>query len=137
MTRHVVATVDEILPGDRKLVTVAGRDVVVFNLSGEYFAILDRCPHQGGSLCRGVLTGFVQSEMPGEYVYTRPGEFIRCPWHGWHFDVRTGESWGDPNRVYTKRYPVDVAAGGELVAGPYKAETLPVSIDKQYVVVEG
>jgi 3-phenylpropionate/trans-cinnamate dioxygenase ferredoxin subunit len=134
--RHVVATVDEIPAGERKRVTVDGRDVVVFNVKGEFLGLLDRCPHQGGSLCGGVLAGFVYSDAPGEYHYSRAGEFIRCPWHGWHFDLRTGQSWGDPERVYTKRFSVDATPGSALVEGPYKAETVEVQVDGNYVVVE-
>lgn len=136
MARHVVATVDEIPEGERKLVSVEGRDIVIFNVKGEFLGLLNRCPHQGGSLCGGVLTGFVTSDQAGTYDYQRPGEFIRCPWHGWHFDIRTGQSWGDPARVYTKSYSVDVAPGTALVEGPYQAETVDVSVDNQYVVVE-
>jgi nitrite reductase/ring-hydroxylating ferredoxin subunit len=136
LPRHVVATVDDIPLGARKRVTVENRDIVIFNVKGEFLGLLDRCPHQGGSLCGGVLAGFVASDTPGEYRYSRAGEFIRCPWHGWHFDLRTGQSWGDPDRVYTKRYTVDVATGAALVEGPYKAETVDVSIDGNYVVVE-
>lgn len=136
MPRHVVATVDDIPLGDRKRVTVEGRAIVIFNVKGEFLGLLDRCPHQGGSLCGGVLAGFVESDTPGEYLYSRAGEFIRCPWHGWHFDLRTGQSWGDPDRVFTKRYAVDVASGATLVEGPYKAETVDVSIDGRYVVIE-
>ena len=65
--KHVVAAVDEIPPGARKLVDVDGRAIVVFNLGGEFFAIINRCPHKGGSLCEGRLTGLVQSSEPGEY----------------------------------------------------------------------
>lgn len=136
MARHVVATVDEIPRGGRKLVTVGDRKIVIFNVNGEFLALLNRCPHQGGSLCDGVLTGFVQSDRPGEYHYSRPGEFIRCPWHGWHFDVRTGRSWGDPQRVYTKHYSVEVAGGQKLVEGPYQAETVEVQVDQDYLVIE-
>lgn len=136
MPRHVVATVDEIPDGERKLVAVDGRDIVIFNVKGEFLALLDRCPHQGGSLCGGVLTGFLESDSPGRYAYSRPGEFIRCPWHGWHFDIRTGQSWGDPERVFTKNYNVDVAEGSTLVEGPYKAETIDVTVENQYLVIE-
>ncbi len=136
MTRHVVATVDEIPPGSRKRVAVGDRRIVVFNVDGEFLALLDRCPHQGGSLCDGVLTGFVTSHEPGHYNYSRPGEIIRCPWHGWHFDLRTGQSWGEPERVFTKHYDVEVAAGQALVEGPYKAETIDVAVDRQYVVID-
>ena len=44
--RYVVAAVDEIAPGERKIVTVAGRSIGVFNVGGEFFALRNRCPHQ-------------------------------------------------------------------------------------------
>ena len=136
MARHVVAPVDDIPPGGRKLVAVNGRAVVVFNLAGEFFALNNRCPHRGGSLCHGKLTGLVQSSEPGEYRYSRKGEIIRCPWHSWELDIRTGQSWCDPQRLRTRRYVVSVEKGVELVEGPYKAETFPVSVENDYVVIE-
>ncbi len=136
MPRYVVATTDEIAPGDRKAFTVEGREIVVFNVGGDYVGLLNRCPHQGGKLCDGVLTGVVTSEEPGTFEYARPGEMIRCPWHGWFFDIRTGQSWGEPERVRTKAYDVAVSTGGELVEGPYQAETIEVMTDRDYVVVQ-
>ena len=136
MARHVVAAVADIPPGKRKLVEVNGRAVVVFNLGGEFFALNNRCPHKGGSLCHGKLSGLVQSSEPGEYHYSRRGEIIRCPWHSWEFDIRTGQSWCDPQRLRARKYPVSVEKGAQLVEGPYKAETFPVSVEGEYVVVE-
>ena len=136
MERFVVARADEIAPGERKLVSVRGRDVVVFNVKGEYFALLDRCPHQGGSLCRGKLVGLVESDEPGRYRYHRAGEIIRCPWHGWEFDLRTGKSWCDPARTWVKSYPSSVQPGGRVVEGPYVAETFEVAVEQDYVVIE-
>ena len=136
MPRHVVATVDEIPPGERKVVVVDGREVVVFNLAGAFFGILNRCPHQGGKLCHGVLSGLTTASEPGEFNYTRPGEFVRCPWHGWYFDIRNGQSWGEPEGVRTRHYETAVASGSELEKGPYHAETLHVTTDRQYVVIE-
>ncbi|MCB1547535.1 MAG: Rieske (2Fe-2S) protein [Hyphomicrobiaceae bacterium] len=135
MGKHVVAAVGELPPGSRKLVEVGGRAIVVFNIGGEYFGLLNRCPHQGGNLCDGILVGQVESPEPGTYVYSRAGELLRCPWHGWHFDVRTGKSWCEPERVTTKRYDVDVEEGASLVEGPYVAETVRVTVEQQYVVV--
>ena len=105
MTRHAVAATSEIPPGGRKLVTVKGRPIAIFNLGGEYFGLLNRCPHQGGSLCEGAITGLLESPEPGTYVYTRKGEILRCPWHGWEFDLRTGEHLVDPE---TKLKRIDV-----------------------------
>ncbi len=136
MARYVVGTVDDIRPGGRKVVEIGGRRVGVFNVGGEYFAILDRCPHQGGSLCSGRQTGLVTSSRPGEYEVTRPGEIIRCPWHGWEFDIRTGQSWCDPARLKAKRYAAHREPGAALAEGPYVAESFPVSVEEDYVVVE-
>jgi 3-phenylpropionate/trans-cinnamate dioxygenase ferredoxin subunit len=136
MGKHVVAAVRDIPPGGRLLVTVRGRPIAIFNIGGEFFGLFNRCPHQGGSLCEGELGGLVEADQPGEYRYTRPGEILRCPWHGWEFDVRTGQSWCDPARIKTRAYPVEVAAGQTLVEGPYVAETVPVTVEEEYVVVD-
>jgi 3-phenylpropionate/trans-cinnamate dioxygenase ferredoxin subunit len=136
MERYVVARADEIPPGERKLVSVRGRDVAVFNVAGEYFAVLDRCPHQGGSLCRGKLVGRVESDGPGRYRYQSRGEIVRCPWHGWEFDLRTGKSWCDPQRTWVKSYPSNVEPGDRVVEGPYVAETFEITVDENYVVIE-
>jgi nitrite reductase/ring-hydroxylating ferredoxin subunit len=136
MERHVVAKVAELPPGSRRLVTIRGREVVVFNVEGEYFALLDRCPHQGGSLSRGKLTGLVEAIEPGRVRYSRRGEIIRCPWHGWEFDLRTGRSWCDPARLRVKSYAATTMPGSALVAGPYTAETFAVTVEDDYVVVE-
>ena len=79
MPRHVVAKASEIPPGSRKLVQIGERAIVVLNVSGEWFALSDKCPHKGGSLSRGKLTGAVTSSGPGDYQYARRGEILRCP----------------------------------------------------------
>src|SRR6476659_4299367 len=136
MPQFIVATVQEIPPGGRKIVEAAGRSIGVFNLDGVFFALRNRCPHQGGPLCTGSLGGLIISPRPGEYHYSRAGEIVRCPWHGWEFDIRTGQSWCDPTRVRARPYTVSVQPGTRLVAGPYVAETVPVSVENDYVVVE-
>ena len=136
MSRHVVATVDEIAPGASKLVTVNGREIGLFNVNGSFYALANRCPHGGGALCEGAIVGLVQSDGPGKYRIARQGEFLRCPWHGWEFEISTGQSWCDPQKLRIRQYPVAVEPGGELVKGPYVAETFPVSVEQRYVVVD-
>jgi 3-phenylpropionate/trans-cinnamate dioxygenase ferredoxin subunit len=147
MAKYVVARVDEIRPGKRKIVEVAGRSLGIFNIDGEFFALRNRCPHQGGPLCSGMLWGSVTSSVPGDYQYSRPGEIVRCPWHGWEFDLRTGQSWVDPARVRVRRYEVSVASGpserishpdadSSAIPGPYVAETFETSVERLHVVVE-
>lgn len=136
MSKHVVARAADIPPGGRKLVTVRGRPIAVFNLGGTFYGLLNRCPHQGGPMCEGVLTGLIEADTPGTYRYSREGEVLRCPWHGWEFDIRTGQSWCDPQKVSLRNYSVEVAPGQLVVEGPYVAETIPVTVEEEYVVVE-
>jgi nitrite reductase/ring-hydroxylating ferredoxin subunit len=93
MSRRVVARASDVAPGTCKIVTARGREIGLFNVDGEYFALSNRCPHKGAELCRGMIVGLPQSSAPGEYRLSRPGEFIRCPWHGWEYDIRTGQLW--------------------------------------------
>ncbi len=78
----------------------------------------------------------VQSAEPGHYRYSREGEILRCPWHGWEFDIRTGQSYCEPDRIAVKNYLVELQPGRSVVEGPYVAETVPVTVEEQYVVVE-
>ena len=126
MARHVIAPVDELPPGTRKFLTIDERPIAIFNIKGEFFGLLNRCPHQGAALCEGPLIGLAQSSDPGEIEYTKLGEIIRCPWHGWEFDIRTGQSYCDPKRFRASAYPVNVEPGSSVVKGPYVAETLTV-----------
>jgi nitrite reductase/ring-hydroxylating ferredoxin subunit len=108
MAEVEVATVGEIPPGGRKIVEIDGRSIGVFRLPDGYVALRNTCPHEGAPLCVGVLSGAVTSPSPGRYRYERRGEILRCPWHQWEFDLRTGRSWVDPEGVRVRSYPVSV-----------------------------
>jgi 3-phenylpropionate/trans-cinnamate dioxygenase ferredoxin subunit len=136
MARHILGAVSEFPVGSRRRVEVEGRAIGIFNLKGEFFALLDRCPHEGGSLCRGDVVGLLESDDPGRYRYTRHGEMVKCPWHGWEYDIRTGQSWCEPARTKVRTYPISVATGDELVKGPYKVETFSVKVEEDYVVLD-
>ncbi|MDB5568917.1 MAG: uncharacterized protein JWN93_100 [Hyphomicrobiales bacterium] len=136
MARHVVAKADEIAVGSRKIVQVGGRDIGVFNVGGQYYALANKCPHEGAALCAGVVTGLVLSDGPNDYKLTREGEFLRCPWHGWEFDIKTGQSWCDPNSMRVRQFNVKVEHGEDLVKGPYMAETFQVAVEADYVVLD-
>jgi 3-phenylpropionate/trans-cinnamate dioxygenase ferredoxin subunit len=136
VTKYVVFRKDEVPDGGQKLANVAGRAICVFNHGGEFYALLNRCPHEGGSLCDGARFGLVESNEPGVYNYSRRGELIKCPWHSWEFDIKTGQSWFDPKRTKVRTYDVKVEAGEHLVKGPYVAETFNVAIERDYVVIE-
>jgi len=136
MARHVVAAVGELKPGEKKLVSVKGREIGVFNVNGEFFALANRCPHEGGPMCEGRIVPLVQSAGPGDYSLTRKGEFLRCPWHGWEFEIRTGQSYCDPENTRLRQFKIAVEPGETLVKGPYIAETFTVAVEENYVVID-
>src|SRR2546423_5148333 len=111
MPKHVVAPVGDIPPGGRRLVKVNGRAIVVFNLDGEYFALSDRCPHRGGPLSQGRLTGLLESAEPGAYRYTRLREIVRRPPHRREDDVRTGKTRCEPDRPGARSHRASVETG--------------------------
>ena len=132
-----------------------GRSIGVFNVDGEYFALRNRCPHQGGPLCEGTPGRLLTLDRAGRVPRTAaPGEILRCPWHGWEFDIRTGQSWCDPRRLRVRALPTSsVEPGAALVAhdapdtsesepgleGLVKARTSPRPtrfVEQQYVVIE-
>jgi 3-phenylpropionate/trans-cinnamate dioxygenase ferredoxin component len=75
-----------------KLVEAAGQRIAVFNVGGSYYAIENTCPHRGGPLAEGMLTG----------------EEVICPWHGSRFNVKTGSVMSPPARQGVKGFPVRV-----------------------------
>jgi nitrite reductase/ring-hydroxylating ferredoxin subunit len=88
--------------------------VGVFNVGGRYFALQNRCPHRGGALCAGPVTGTALQTDDFRYVYGREGEIVRCAWHGWEFEIETGRSLVDPS-IKAKTFPVEVDAGAVYV----------------------
>ncbi|MGH2404477.1 MAG: Rieske (2Fe-2S) protein [bacterium] len=130
MDRHVIGKAADLPAGQRLLVSLKGLSIGVFNVHGSYYALLNRCSHQGGPLCLGALVGLAASTGPGEYAMTRQGEIIRCPWHAWEFDVRTGKAILDPHKVRVKTYPVTVEG-----SVPPDVETYAVTVESGWLVV--
>jgi 3-phenylpropionate/trans-cinnamate dioxygenase ferredoxin subunit len=144
MSRHVVGRVSELPAGARKIVEAEGRSIGIFNVNGAFYALRNRCPHQGAPLCRGSVKGMTLPSLPGEYVWAREGEILRCPWHGWEFDLLTGEAICDPEGTRVRQYEVTVEradspkeADGAAVStdGPPAAETYPVRVEEEMIVL--
>lgn len=112
--RHVVCAADEIAPGDRRIVEVGGRSIGVFNVAGRFYALHNGCPHRGGPLCEGPVCGTVLASEDFSFRYGREGEIVRCAWHGWEFDIRTGQALVDRS-VRARTYPVTVEDGAVVM----------------------
>jgi nitrite reductase/ring-hydroxylating ferredoxin subunit len=80
------------VPTDRfYLATVAGKAIGLIRIDDEVQAVLSYCPHQGAEICRGSVTGTTVKDHVGTFTYGLEGKVIRCPWHGWEFNITTGE----------------------------------------------
>ncbi|MCM3495962.1 MULTISPECIES: Rieske (2Fe-2S) protein [Paenibacillus] len=110
MAVHYVLTEDAIPEGGRAVVEIDGREIGIYRVNGEYHAILNYCPHQGAPICAGPVSGTTLPSEVYSYEYGREGEVVRCPWHGWEFDLRTGESLFS-ERIRVKKYKVEVHEG--------------------------
>lgn len=112
MKAHPVAKVGEIPPGGRKPVTIGKIQFGVFNVDGRFFAYRNICPHAGAPVCVGKISGTTLPSPVYQYDYGHEGCILRCPWHGWEFDLRTGEHLVDPA---TKLKRIDVEIQGQAL----------------------
>ncbi len=93
MAWHKIAAVEDCPSGRSLEAVVAERVIALFNVDGQFFALDGICPHQGGPLGEGELTGCI----------------VTCPWHGWQFDVCTGKHQFSPT-VTQPRFETKVEA---------------------------
>ena len=90
-----LAQVEELAPGERRIVDVDDTHIVVINLGGQYYAIEDVCTHDGGKLTGGTVEG----------------DQIVCPRHGARFCIRTGAALSAPAYEPTSTFPVRIDNG--------------------------
>jgi nitrite reductase (NADH) small subunit len=108
--RAVALPLAELPPGTSTTVKAFGTTVAVFNVEGQVFALSNHCPHRGGPLCHGRISGAVLPSQPYEYRYGREGRVLICPWHGWEFDIESGRTIFDP-AVRVKIYEARIEEG--------------------------
>jgi len=88
----VVGRTDDLRPGDcLSFELPAGDELAVCNVNGEYYAIENFCPHKGAPLSEGSLCGHI----------------LECGWHGWQFDVRSGECLTVREKIKTYRVSIE------------------------------
>jgi nitrite reductase/ring-hydroxylating ferredoxin subunit len=144
-TRFVVGRVDEIKPGERRIVEAGGRRIGVFNVDGRFYGMLNRCPHLGAPLCEGGVVNLIESSGPGDVRLDTDKTFVTCPYHNWEFDVETGQSYWNP-RLRARPFAVALEGADEVKAalesgelgripGPYTAETVDVTVESDYIVL--
>ena len=117
MAEWFVAKASEMKDGDRRVVTAGRREIGVFHKDGGYYAYSNTCLHQFGPACEGLIIAKVDEPL-NEDKTSRGMQFSEtelhfvCPWHGYEYDLRTGECVAD-RRLRLRKYDV-VQKGDEL-----------------------
>ena len=171
--KYIVGKTSDLPDGERMIVEVNNRSIGIFNVGGKYYGMANTCPHKGAEMCKGHVVGQLTSDGPGHFEYDTSKQFVMCPWHGWEFDITTGQSYFDPTGVRARPYRVEVEDGEAVVTevehgevsytpgeyavyaqqhnynfavtqeapvsgrlpGPYTAETIPITVEDDYIVV--
>ena len=112
MTDVYVGAVADFEESDRVIVTIDRREVGVMKVNGNLFAFVNRCPHQGGPVCEGLVIGQVKTLLTAEQrdagrTFDESSPNLVCPWHGWEFDLSTGECIAD-RRLKLRPVPIKV-----------------------------
>jgi len=111
----------------------------VFNVGGDFYALLNRRRTNAQN-----SAGASSSECPNpkcpSYQLSRPGEILRCRWHGWEFDLGTGKSHCDPQGLFTRQYKPSVeretSSPDRCGDGGLTAETFPGIVEEAVVFIE-
>jgi nitrite reductase/ring-hydroxylating ferredoxin subunit len=122
-----VARIDELADGQHKIVEARGIEFGLYRIQGQYYAWRNVCPHQGAPVCKGRVCGTTLPSLVYEYSYGRENEILRCPWHGWEFDLLNGEHLVDPDTKLKR---------GRLMIGSEKNENLEPGVleeDGEYI----
>jgi nitrite reductase/ring-hydroxylating ferredoxin subunit len=84
-TFHKVAKTPEVVPGSSRVVEAGGRILALVNHNGQFYALDNTCMHRGGPLGEGFMDG----------------ANLTCPWHGWQYDVTSGQCTTNPSARLT------------------------------------
>lgn len=99
--------VAEVDVGRPTMVRIGKYSIGLYRTAEGFHALLNVCPHRGAPLCEGVVCGTTSLTDKREFIYHRENEIVRCSWHGWEFDIRSGASLVDP-RVKARTFEVTV-----------------------------
>jgi nitrite reductase (NADH) small subunit len=113
--RYRVCPLSEIPEAGGVLADIGDREVGVFRHEDQLYAYANRCIHQGGPVCSGELVGATRralgdrGEVVGDVLDESEMRLV-CPWHGWEYDLATGEV-AHNRRLRLRRFPVTVEEG--------------------------
>lgn len=119
MAENFIGKASEFKDGERRIVFLGETEIGVFRENGQFYAYSNYCLHQGGPACEGLTIAKVEERiMPdktsrGLYFSNEELHFV-CPWHGYEYDMMTGECVADRS-LKLKRYEVILKGDGIYV----------------------
>jgi len=113
---HKVGRLDDLPENEGLTLDIGGRPIGIFKVDSKVYAVKNLCPHKRAPLARGTLEGtMLPTPCAGEYQYGMASQVLRCPWHGWEFDIQTGECLFGVSDSRIKTYPVSIREGDVYV----------------------
>src|SRR5713226_1574226 len=94
-----ITRTENIPPREGRPIRIGDLEIAIFNLNGRFLAIENECPHKGGPLCDGIVSGTT----------------VVCPLHGWRFDLQTGAAVRATLPACVTTFPTRVEDGIILV----------------------
>ena len=117
MAEQYVGKTAEFEDGDRRIIFAGDNEIGIFRHEGQFYAYSNFCLHQGGPACEGLTIAKVEERLlpdktsQGLYFSENEMHFV-CPWHGYEYDIKTGECAGNRS-LRLKSYQV-VRRGADL-----------------------
>ena len=121
MREVFVAKGSELKDGERRIVVSGGLEIGVYRRNGALYAYRNLCVHQGGPACEGITMAKVEEILAPDRTYqgmrfNHDEIHIVCPWHGYEYDLATGECVGDRRLRLTKYQVVERGEGVYVLA---------------------
>ncbi len=115
MALHFVAELDTLEEARPAVFDIAGRSIGLIRVKDKVHAVRNICPHKRAPVCRGTMRGTMLPSEVDQFVFGMEDRVLQCPWHGWEFDLETGQT---------------------LCGGQSKLTLYPVTLKERSVYVE-
>ena len=109
--RIYVGEVNQADPGKPFITKVKGKEIGVFYEKGKWYAVKNSCPHKQAPLCKGTVDGTMLPSDVCEFEFGMEGTVLKCPWHGWEFDLNTGKALFGISELRVATYSVEIENG--------------------------
>jgi nitrite reductase (NADH) small subunit len=115
--KHAVGSIDEFPAGQIRVVKIGSRSIGIINNGEKFYAVLNVCPHELAPICaKAVVSGTMLPSATGTVEYGMHNRILRCPWHGYEFDLEDGgRTVFTTFKARVRMFPVSVEDGTVLV----------------------